>query len=163
MTEDFTAEIRGIEIEAEVSDVGPFTFSGNFTYIDAILNYFQEGPTAPIPVSSALPFQPKYIANFTLTHAYEPWQLTTNLVYNFTSEYPSILKRTPTDSEVTRQSISTFDLIVAKELEFNDANYTFRVGVKNLLGAEDTYLYNNRTFSNDSLGRTYYFEAEVSF
>ena len=162
-TQDFTAEIRGIEIEAEVSDVWPFSFSGNFTYIDAILNYFQEGAVEPIAVSSALPFQPEFIANFTLTHEYEPWRLTTNLVYNFTSEYPSILKRTPEDSEVTRQGITTFDLIIAKELEFNDADYTFRVGVKNLLGAEDTFIFNDRTFSNDQLGRTFYFEAEVSF
>ena len=163
VTQNFKAEIRGIELEAEVKDVGPFTFSGNFTYIDAILDYFQEGPVAPIPVSSALPYQPEYIANFTITHDYEPWNLTTNLVYNFTGAYPSILKRTPTDSEVGRQDISTFDLIMAKSMVINEADYTFRVGVKNLLEAEDTYLYNGRVFTNDYLGRTFYFEAEVSF
>jgi outer membrane receptor protein involved in Fe transport len=150
-------------MEAEISKIGPFTFSGNFTYIDALLDYYQEGPVEPIPVSSALPFQPEYIANFTLTHEYEPWDLTTNLVYNFTGEYPSILKREPDDSEVGRQDITTFDLIIAKAMEINEADYTFRIGVKNLLGAEDTYIYNGRTFSSDDLGRTYYFEAEVSF
>ncbi len=163
VTQNFEAEIRGIELEAEISDIGPFTFSGNFTYIDALLDYFQEGPVAPIPVTSALPFQPEYIANFTITHEYEPWRLTTNLVYNFTGEYPSILKREPDDSEVGRQDITTLDLIIAKTMEINEADYTFRVGIKNLLGAEDTYLYNGRTFSSDDLGRTYYFEAEVSF
>jgi hypothetical protein len=163
ITQNFEAEISGVELEAEISKIGPFTFSGNFTYIDALLDYFQEGPVEPIPVSSALPFQPEYIANFTLTHEYEPWDLTTNLVYNFTGEYPSILKREPDDSEVGRQDITTFDLIIAKTMEINEADYTFRIGVKNLLGAEDTYIYNGRTFSSDDLGRTYYFEAEVSF
>ncbi len=162
-TLNFTGEISGIELEAEVSKVGPFTFTGNFTYIDAILNYYQEGATGPIPVSSALPFQPSYIANFTLTHDYEPWRLTTNLVYNFTGEYPTILKRTPTDSEVSRLAITTFDLIIAKSLEINEVDYTFRVGIKNLLGANDKYIYNDKTFYDDELGRSFSFEVEASF
>lgn len=162
-TLDFTGEINGIELEAEVSKVGPFTFTGNFTYIDALLSYFQEAPGGPTPVTSALPFQPEYIANFTLTHEYEPWGLTSNLVYNFTGEYPTILKRTPTDSEVTRLAMTTFDLIIAKSLEIKEVDYTFRVGVKNLLGANDTFIYNGNTFYDDEVGRSFYFEVEASF
>jgi outer membrane receptor for ferrienterochelin and colicin len=163
VTQDFTADINGIELEAEVSSVGPFTLTSNFTYIDAILNYYQEGPVTAIPVSSALPFQPEYIANFTLTHEFEPWDLTTNLVYNLTSEYPTILKREPNDDEVLRQKMATYDLIVAKSLDLYDANYTFRVGIRNLLGARDRFMFGDKIFSNEDLGRTYYFEAEVSF
>jgi Carboxypeptidase regulatory-like domain/TonB-dependent Receptor Plug Domain len=163
VNQDFTADINGIELEAEVSSVGPFTLTSNFTYIDAILNYYQEGPVTAIPVSSALPFQPEYIANFTLTHEFEPWDLTTNLVYNLTSEYPTILKREPNDDEVLRQKMATYDLIVAKSLDLYDANYTFRVGIRNLLGARDRFMFGDKIFSNEDLGRTYYFEAEVSF
>lgn len=103
------------------------------------------------------------IANATLGYEYEPWNLSAYLVYSYNGEYPTILKSSENQSEVTRLALSTFDLILAKKIETKYANYTLRCGLRNLLGAEDTYIFDGKTYSNDTLGRTFYLEAEVSF
>jgi hypothetical protein len=163
LAQDYTADINGIEIEAEIRDLGPFSLKGNFTYIDAVLNYFFDGGGTISPVASQLPFQPKIIANMVLTYQYEPWDLTANLVYNHNGEYPVILKESEAQSEVTRLSLSTWDLVLGKAIGTAHADYNIRFGIKNILGAEDTYIYDERTYSNDVLGRSYFIEAEVSF
>lgn len=156
----YTADINGVEIEAEISELGPFSLKANFTYIDAILNYVD---TLQQDVTSQLPFQPSIIANATLGYEYEPWKLTANLIYNFTGDYPVILKENPDQSEVSRLAIETFDFILAKRVETDSANYTLKCGVRNILGADDTYIYDGRTYANDELGRTFFFEVEASF
>ncbi len=162
-TLEYDATINGVEIEAEISKLGPFSLRGNFTYIDAVLNYYYDGAGTLSTVQSQLPFQPSMIANATLGYEYEPWKLTAYLTYNFTGAYPTILKASEQDSEVTRLANSTFDLVLAKKLEIQDVAYTLRCGVKNLLNSEDTYNYNGKVYSNDSIGRTYFLEAEVAF
>ena len=158
----FDAQITGLELESEAS-LGPFSIKGNFTYIDAVLNYFFEGDGKISPVTSQLPFQPSMIANATLGYEYEPWNLSAYLVYSYNGAYPTILKANEDQSEVTRLALSTFDLILAKKIETEYADCIIRCGLKNLLGAEDTYMFDGKTYSNESLGRTFYLEAEVSF
>ena len=162
-TLEYDATINGVEIEAEISKLGPFSLRGNFTYIDAVLNYYFDGGGSLSPVASQLPFQPSMIANATLGYEYEPWNLTAYLTYNFTGAYPTILKSSEDDFEVTRLANSTFDLVLAKKLEIQDVDYTLRCGVKNLLNSEDTYQYNGKVYSNDAVGRTYFLEAEIAF
>lgn len=161
--EDFTANLNGIEIEASMNDLGPFSIKSNFTYIDANLNYYyvQNGQTTS--VVSQLPFQPSNIANINFGYSYEPWQLTANLVYNYNGEYPTILKLTPDDFEVSRNDIHTFDLILAKIIESNYVKYTLRGGVKNLFHAVDTYTLNNNIFDSTNLGRSYWCEIQLNF
>ena len=159
----FDATISGIEIEADITDIGPFELKGNFTYIDAVLNYYFEGGGVISPVASQLPFQPQMIANATLGYEYEPWNLTAYLVYNFNGEYPTILKSDETQSEVTRLANSTLDFIVARKFEMEHADVIVRCGLKNLLEEEDTYVYDDRVYFNDAIGRSFYIEAEVSF
>jgi hypothetical protein len=160
---DYSAVINGIELEAEVAKLGPFSLKGNITYIDAVLDYYFEGGGQVSSVSSQLPFQPSWIANVALGYQYEPWKFSANLIYNFNGEYPVILKESEAQSEVTRLSLSTFDLVLAKQFERAEGIYTIRGGVKNLLGAEDGYRYDGRVYSKDTLGRTFFLEAEVSF
>ncbi len=160
---EYDATINGVEIEAEISKIGPFSLRGNFTYIDAVLNYYFDGGGTLSPVQSQLPFQPSIIANATLGYEYEPWQVSAYLTYNFNGEYPTILKSSESDSEVTRLANSTFDLVLAKKLGIYDVDYTIRCGVKNLLNTEDTYNYNGKVYSNDVIGRTYFLEAEILF
>jgi outer membrane receptor protein involved in Fe transport len=162
-SEDYTASINGIEVEAEIANIGPFSLKGNFTYIDAVLNYFNVQGTQAIPVSSQLPFQPSFLANFVFGYSYDPWALTANLVYNYNGDYPTILKLTPTDREVSRQEIHTFDLVLSKGIETDGVDYTIRAGVKNIFNAQDTYLLGDDTFSNDSIGRSYWTELQIAF
>lgn len=160
---EYDATINGVEIEAAISKLGPFSLRGNFTYIDAILNYYFDGGGQLSPVASQLPFQPSIIANATLGYEYEPWQVSAYLTYNFNGEYPTILKSSEADSEVTRLANSTFDLVLAKTFGIDENDYTLRCGVKNLLNAEDAYDYNGKVYSNDAIGRTYFVEAELRF
>jgi hypothetical protein len=161
--QDYTATLSGIELEAEVNHLGPFSLRGNFTYIDATLNYFFEGGGVISPVTSQLPYQPAYIANATLGYEHEPWGLTANLVFNFNGEYPTILQESEDQSEVTREALATWDLIVSKKIETDMADWTLRCGVKNLLEADDRYVYDGRTYSNDTIGRTFFLETEIAF
>lgn len=159
----FTATIDGIEFEAEISDLGPFSVKGNFTYIDAVLDYtFVTGGRASA-VSSQLPYQPETIFNLNLGYQYEPWDLTANLIYNLTSSYPTVLKRIPEDNEIRRDSLSTLDLVVAKTISDEHCEWTFRGGVKNLLNAKDTLFYGDDVFYEDKIGRTFFLEVEASF
>lgn len=162
-TREYDAMINGLEIEADIANLGPFSLRGNFTYIDAVLNYFFDGGGTVSPVQSQLPFQPSIIANATLGYEHKPWDLSAYLTYNYTGAYPTILKASPQDSEVTRLANSSLDLVIAKKLEIEDVNYTLRCGVRNLMDVDDTYTFGGKTFSNNNIGRTYFLEAEVSF
>ncbi len=160
---DYTATISGIELEGELTQLGPFTLKSNFTYIDAQLNYFYEVDGQPQPVTSQLPYQPKIILNGTLSHFYEPWNLTTSLVLNYTGGYPVVLKRRDNDFDVTREAATTLDLVVTKEIEREGMDFTIGCGIKNLLGTDDTYIYQDRTYSQETQGRTFWLETKVSF
>jgi TonB-dependent receptor len=160
---DFTGTISGIEVEAELSNIGPFSLRGNFTYIDANLDYFYVQNGQVTAVSSQLPFQPTQLANLNLGYTYEPWLINANLVYNYNGDYPTILKLTPEDSEVSRNSIETLDLIFSKGFETDHANYLIKTGMKNLLNATDTFMYNGKPYNTESLGRSYWMEFQISF
>jgi hypothetical protein len=160
---DYSGTVRGIEIEAQVDELGPFSLKGNLTLIDAELNYFYEQAGVISEVTSRLPYQPSFIANATLGYAIKDWDASINLVYNYTSDYPVVLKRNEEDIEVSREAISTLDLVLEKKIESSHADYTLRAGVKNLLGATDTYRYGDDIFDQDTMGRTFWLEAEIAF
>lgn len=160
---DYTARINGIELEGDLTDLGPFSLKANFTYIDAQLNYFYEVNGQAEPVTSQLPYQPEIILNGTLSHEYEPWDLTTSLVLNFTGGYPVVLKRLENDFEVSREAATTLDLVMSKVIEGDNMDLTIGFGVKNLLGTDDKYTYQDKTFSQDAIGRTYWLEAKATF
>jgi len=163
LTTEYTATISGIELEGELTELGPFTLKGNFTYIDAQLNYFYEVNGLPEPVTSQLPYQPKMILNGTLSHFHEPWNLTTSLVINYTGGYPVILKRNAADSEVTREALTTMDLVMTKDIERDGVDFSVGCGIKNLLSSEDSYIYNGRSAGRNVDGRTYWLELKASF
>ena len=160
---DFNGSINGIEFEADISDMGPFSLRGNFTYIDAQLNYFYVQNGATTSVTSKLPYQPTYLTNLNLGYEYEPWNFNANFVYNYNGDYPVILKLTPDDFEVTRNAIHTFDLVLSKKIELNGVDYLLKGGVKNMFNATDTYLYNEKVYNSDTTGRSYWAEIQLSF
>lgn len=159
----FTSTINGIELEAEIYDLGPFSLKGNFTYISAILDYTYVSGGVATEVSSQLPYQPETILNLNLGYEHEPSAIAANLVYNFTGSYPTVLKQNPSDLEVRRDSISTIDLVLAKTIPTDHGEWVIRGGVKNLLDATDTLFYGEDIFYEDKLGRSYFLEVEASF
>lgn len=160
---DYTGQVRGLEIEAEWNDLGPFSIKGNVTHIDAQLDYFYEEAGVVDPVTSRLPYQPSLIANATLGYEYEPWNASIYLVCNYTGDYPVVLQRNQNDIGITREPLTTLDLVLEKKFQAGFSDCTVRGGVKNLTGAEDLYLYGDKTFEKDTLGRTFWLEAEISF
>ena len=160
---DYKGKIRGFEVEAERREFGPFSLKGNFTYIDAQLDYFYEEAGVVDAVTSSLPYQPSTIANFTLGYEHEPWDSSVYLVGNFTGDYPVVLKRNQNDTGITRESLFTFDLLMEKRFETDFSDFTLRAGIRNLTESDDHYLYGEETYELDTLGRTYWIEAEVSF
>lgn len=162
-TEEFTGTLNGIELEAELNEVGPLSIKGNFTYIDAQLQYFYVQNGATTSVTSQLPYQPSYLGNINLGYEYEPWKFNANFVYNYNGTYPIILKLTPDDFEVTRDAIHTFDLIFSKLIETEHVNYTMRLGVKNIFQAVDTYMFNSQVYDSTNIGRNYWAEVQMSF
>jgi len=156
----YTAEINGIEFESEIVTPMGISLKGNITHIDAVLNYFDVQQRS---VQSQLPFQPTLIANATLSYEYEPWNMVASLVYNYNGSYPIILKENESQSDVIREAIQTFDFFLSKTWESEWADTTMRVGVKNLFSVEDRYVFEDRTYSNDVLGRTYIFEVSARF
>lgn len=160
---DFTGTISGIEFEAEITDIGPFSLRGNFTYIDAELDYFYVQNGEVTSVTSQLPFQPTQLANLNFGYTYEPWLINANLVYNYNGSYPTILKLTPEDSEVSRNSIKTLDLILSKAIDTQHANYLVKAGIKNLLNATDIFMYNGKPYNTETLGRSFWMEFQISF
>lgn len=162
-TKDFNSSLNGIELEAEYSQLGPFSLKGNFTYIDAQLNYFYNVGGVSVPVVSKLPYQPTYLGNLNFGYEYKPWDINANFVYNYNGEYPVILKLRPEDQEVSRNAIHTFDLIFSKLIETQHVNYTVRTGVRNIFDAADTYLFGNQVFDSSITGRSYWAEVQMSF
>lgn len=160
---DYTGTVRGAELECEFNKLGPFTLKGNLTLIDAEINYFYEQAGIPEQVTSRLPYQPSLIANATLGYTHEPWKASAYLVYNHTSDYPVILKRSTDDIPVTRDAIGTFDIVLEKRFEGDSADCILRTGIKNLLGQKDTFRYGQNVFNQDTLGRTWWLEAEIAF
>ncbi len=160
---DYTGQVRGLEIEAEWNDLGPFSIKGNFTHIDAQLDYFYEEAGVVDPVTSRLPYQPSLIANATLGYEYEPWNASIYLVCNYTGDYPVVLQRNQNDIGITREPLTTLDLVLEKKFQAGFSDCTLRAGMKNLAGAEDLYLYGDKTFEQDTIGRTFWLEAEISF
>ncbi|MEM1085902.1 MAG: carboxypeptidase regulatory-like domain-containing protein [Verrucomicrobiota bacterium] len=159
----FTATINGVELEAELAELGPFSLRGNFTYIDAVLDYTYVAAGVPTDVSSQLPFQPEQILNLNLGYANEDLGLTANLIYNFTGEYPTVLRRTPEDFEIRREAISTLDLVVSKTFETDHVDWIVRGGIKNIFDTQDVSRYGDQIFRSDDLGRSYYLEVEAKF
>jgi hypothetical protein len=161
--QDFTATINGVELEAEIENIGPFSIRGNFTYIDAQLDYFYNVGGESLAVVSKLPYQPTYLTNLNFGYEYEPWEFTANFLYNYNGDYPIILKLRPEDTEVSRNALHTFDLVLSKAIETQFVKYTVRGGVRNIFDAADTYLFGNQVFDSSITGRSYWMEIQMNF
>ncbi len=160
--------ISGIELETELNNLGPFSLKGNITYIDATLNYqFDTGQ----PVSVNFPFQPNWIANLNLGYDNEEWDFGVNLIYNFTGEYATLLRTTPSYPDVIRDSRHTLDLVLRKGFEIEGAGKLgVTIGIENLIGADETFRFSGgpasidgETRSQIQTDRLYFAELKYDF
>lgn len=129
--------LSGVEMEAEITELGPFSLKGNLTYIDATLEYsFNTGET----VSVNFPYQPNWIGNLNLGYDYEPWDFGVNLIYNYTGEYATLLKTTSGYPDVIREPVHSLDLVLRKGFELESGGKVgVSVGVTNLVGSDQIY------------------------
>jgi hypothetical protein len=164
--------IQGVEFEMELRELGPFSLTSNLTYIDAELVYTVLSQTGQIVTTSErFPFQPEWIFNANLGYEKEEWDFGANLVYNFTGEYATVLRRVSTDANVVQSALHSLDLQVRKGFDLeDDRRLEISAGIKNLFATDKEFRYDGggATFDGHlnrriAAQRTYFIEAKYSF
>ncbi|WP_193214610.1 carboxypeptidase regulatory-like domain-containing protein [Luteolibacter marinus] len=171
-----SGSIDGFELEGVWRQKdGPFSVSGNYTYIDSTLKYQVNQGIQVTDLETRFPFQPSQILNLTLGWAPEDGPWSAFLTTNFTAEYPTILRSDPNAYDVWLNSQLTLDLVVARKFEFDQFDATLTFGVKNLLDGTLDYEYrgggtNGSTgpydglvYTQDSPGRSFSLELKAQF
>lgn len=165
-------QLSGAEFECSLQDVGPFSLVANVTYISAELTYTVESPaTGGFETTvERFPYQPEWIFNLNLGYEHEDWGLGVNLIYNFTGEYNTILRRVSTDSNLQQQSIHAIDLVCRKSFGDPDdgVEWELTAGIKNLLATDRELVWrggalDGRTNQVFEAQRTYFVGAKCSF
>jgi hypothetical protein len=142
--------ITGFELEGRwKSESLPFSLTGNYTFIDALLKYEVNQGINTTPLESRFPFQPGQILNLTL--GWEPSELpwSAYLTTNFTDEYPTILRSEPSGYDVWLKPQFTLDLVVARKFDFDWFQGTLTLGVKNITDSLREYEYRGGTAGGD--------------
>ena len=160
--------IRGVELDFDWSQIGPFSLSGNVTLIDAELLYEVETAGEQELLEERFPFQPNYIANLNLGYlsADERWRA--NVIANFTSSYITILRSAEDDPNLEQNAQYTVDFVVSRKFGKNK-NFELTAGVENLLASdvELTFLggggNDGRTSEVDRAQRVYFVGGKYSF
>ena len=157
--------IRGVELEALWDFEGPFSLQGNYTYIDASLDYDLNPGTGTIqPVIGAdFQFQPSNIINLNFGYTNQDLNLNANLVYNFTGEYVTIQKTSPAGEDVVRAGQHSLDFLLRKTIDIKDASLLVSAGVKNLLASSEEYYYGDQLYEKNQGNRAFWFEAKLEF
>lgn len=159
--------IGGLEFEAELSDIGPFSLKSNITYIDALLEYaFNSGEQ----VAVNFPYQPNWIVNLNLGYENEDWDFGANLVYNFTGEYATLLRTTPDAPDVVRESVHSLDLVLRKGFELDwGARLGVTMGIENLIATDQVFRFDDGSGNQGAVrgtlqsDRLYFAELKYDF
>ncbi|QJE95396.1 TonB-dependent receptor [Luteolibacter luteus] len=171
-----TGTIDGLEFETtwKQSD-GPFSITGNYTFIDSTLNYEVNQGIEVTPLETRFPYQPSQILNLTLGWAPETSKWSAFLTSNFTDEYPTILRSDPAGYDVWLKPQFTLDLVVARKIDFGLFDGTVTFGFKNLLDGTRDYEYrgggvngslgefDGLAYTQESPGRSYSIEFKAEF
>ncbi|MCU0794861.1 MAG: TonB-dependent receptor [Akkermansiaceae bacterium] len=134
--------ITGFELEASwKQENGPFSLTGNYTFIDSTLNYQVNQGINVTDLETRFPFQPGQILNATFGWAPEDLPWSAFLTANFTDEYPTLLRSEPSAYDVWLNPQFTLDLVVARKFELEHFDATMTFGFRNLLGGTREYEY----------------------
>jgi len=154
--------ITGAEFEGSLTGMGPFFASGNVTVIDASLDYLLEANLGAVEGAN-FQFQPSTLMNLTLGYANEDWDLTATLVYNYTGEYASILRTSPTGSDVTRAETHSLDFILRKVFDMDTLDFELSFGVQNLVATPEEFTQFGRLYERRNRPRAFWVGGEISF
>lgn len=168
--------INGFELEAALQQKdGPFSITGNYTFIDSTLEYKVNQGINVTDLETRFPFQPGQILNLTLGWAPQDGPWSAFLTTNFTDEYPTVLRSEPSAYDVWLKPQLMLDLVVARKFDFGLFDGTLTFGVRNLLEGNRDYEYrggevngqpgefNGLAFTQDSPGRSYSLEFKAEF
>lgn len=164
--------IAGVELEMDFRELGPFSLTSNLTYIDAELVYTVLSQTGDIVTTSErFPYQPEWIFNTNLGYDKKEWDFGANLVYNFTGEYNTVLRRVDTDSNLQQSALHSLDLIFRKGIcRDEDQGLLLTAGIKNLIATDREQTWHGgspeidgKLYRTDEAQRTYFIEAKYNF
>lgn len=163
--------LQGVELEFDIGDFKPFTFRGNYTFIDAeLIAEINQGAAGFQPVSLQYPNQPEHIINLILGYEHEDSGWSGNLVYNFTGENALFLRISESDASVITPSFETFDLNVQKKFEFDNMDLTLRLSVNNIFDTKAKVFFDgggtsfeDEIFDVREPGRTFSLEGTIQF
>ncbi|MGA0899406.1 MAG: carboxypeptidase regulatory-like domain-containing protein [Luteolibacter sp.] len=164
--------IRGVELELEMAEVGPFSLVSNLTYIDAELNYTVDNGGSPETTTSSFPYQPEWIFNANFGYEHEPWDFGVNLIYNFVGENTTIIRRRSVDPSLVLGAVHSLDIVMRKGFGRDDkgGGWTLGAGIKNLWSTDREFSWDGGAAAVDGqvrnivgVDRTYFVEAKCSF
>lgn len=164
--------IRGVELELEMAELGPFSLVSNLTYIDAELNYTIDDGGTPQSTSSSFPYQPEWIFNANLGYENEQWDFGANLIYNFVGENTTIIRQRAVDPSLVLGATHSLDLVLRKGIgrDEDGGGWLIGAGVKNLWSTDKEYRWDGGAAAVDGqprniagVDRTYFIEAKCSF
>ena len=163
--------IRGMELELDMAELGPFSLVGNLTYIDAELTYTVDNGGKPEVTSSSFPYQPEWIFNANLGYEYEPWDFGINLIYNFVGENTTVIRRRSVDPSIVLDTTHSLDLVMRKGFGQDEGGGSWVIGggIKNLWSTDNVYTYDGggqvdgQVRNTSGVDRTYFIEAKWAF
>lgn len=165
-------DIRGLELELELQEVGPFSLTSNLTYIEAELEYSVLNGNVPQTTTSSFPYQPEWIFNANLGYEHEPWDFGVNLIYNFVGENTTIIRRRDQDPSLVLGAMHSLDLVMRKGFGRDDegGGWQLGFGIKNLFATDKEYTWDGgsaaiagQVRNTATVDRTYFIEAKCSF
>lgn len=164
--------LRGVELELELEEIGPFSLVSNLTYIDAELAYTVSNGGVLQETVSSFPYQPEWIFNANLGYENEEHDFGVNLIYNFVGENTTIIRRREQDPSLVLGAVHSLDLVMRQGFGDGEdgAQWQFVFGVKNLYATDKEFTWDGGQAAIDGMvrntsssDRTYFFEAKCSF
>lgn len=155
-----SGELRGLEIEFAKQVAESWSIRANYTYIDSLLEYEQNGQR----IESTYDGQPEHIFNLNLGYANEEHRYSVNLVYNFTGSYLVTVPPDANISGVRRRARHSLDLIAKKDFSVFGSDATVTLEVGNLLDAPMEFEYEGVGFYESyNPGRSIKLSMKMSF
>ncbi|MDA0767424.1 MAG: outer membrane beta-barrel protein [Verrucomicrobia bacterium] len=163
--------LSGVELEFAKNLSEHWSLSGNYTYINAVLEYYvaRSGIDDRQLVTVRFPYQPEHILNLNLGFDHEDSGWGLNLIYNYTGGYPTLLRNATDGTDILQNEQHGLDMVIRKTIQLEgDNEFTITAGVENVLATMRTRTYSSgplagETADEDRPGRSFFVGGKVSF